>query len=114
MNLHLVQGADVKYGTLQESLAVAAWRKQQRIELLRTIAVVTASVNPDKAQSALNKLIEEMFPEVGAEREQAVEKALQIMEEERTKTYSIAPVGHGLTKGAFGKIQSIMRNKKRR
>lgn len=110
----MVQGVDVEYDTLQESLAIAAWRKQQRIELYRTIAVVTASVNPDKAQNALRKLIEEMFPEVGTEREQAVDKAMQIMEEERKKAYSVAAVGHGLNKGAFGKIQNIMRQKKRR
>ena len=114
MNLHLVQGADVEYGTLQESLAVAAWRKTQRIDLLRTIAVVTAAVNPDKAQNALQKLIEEMFPEVGAEREQAVDRAMEIMEEERKKTYHIAPVGHGLNKGTFGRIQNIMRQKRSR
>lgn len=110
----MVQGVKVEYDTLQESLAVAAWRKNQRIELLRTIATVTATVNPDKAQAALRKLIEEMFPEVGSEREEAVDRAMQIMEEERKKTYNIAPVGHGLNKGAFGKIQNIMRQKKRR
>jgi len=110
----LVQSVGVEYDTLQESLAIAAWRKNQRIELLRTIATVTAAVNPDKAQAALRKLIEEMFPEVGSEREEAVDRAMQIMEEERKKTYNIAPVGHGLNKGAFGKIQNIMRQKKRR
>jgi len=110
----LVQGVAVEYDTLQESLAIAAWRKNQRIELLRTIATVTATVNPDKAQSALRKLIEEMFPEVGSEREQAVDRAMQIMEEERKKTYNIAPVGHSLNKGAFGKIKNIMKQKRRR
>jgi hypothetical protein len=110
----LVQNVDLEYDSIQESLAIAAWRKQQRIDLYKTIATVTATVNPDKAQSALRKLIEEMFPEVGSEREDAVDKALVIMEEERKKTYNIAPVGHGLNKGAFGKIQSIMRQKKRR
>lgn len=110
----MVQGVAVEYDTLQESLAIAAWRKNQRIELLRTIATVTATVNPDKAQSALRKLIEEMFPEVGSEREQAVDRAMQIMEEERKKTYNIAPVGHSLNKGAFGKIKNIMKQKRRR
>ena len=110
----MVQGVGIEYDTLQESLAIAAWRKVQRIELYKTIATVTASVNPDKAQSALRKLVEEMFPEVGTERERAVDKAMEIMEEERKKTYNIAPVGHGLNKGAFGKIQNIMRQKKRR
>lgn len=113
MNLHLVQSAEVEYGTLQESLAIAAWRKNQRIELLRTIATVTAVVNPEKAQAALRRLIEEMFPEVGAEREEAVDRAMEIMEEERKKTYHIAPVGAGLNKGAFGRIQNILRQRKR-
>ena len=43
-----------------------------------------------------------------------LKRRMEIMEEERKKTYNIAPVGHGLNKGAFGKIQSIMRQKKRR
>jgi len=111
--LHLVQGTDVEYGSLREGLAIAAWRKQQRIELYRTIAVVTAAVNPDKAQGALRKLIEEMFPEVGKERDRAVEKAMEIMEAEKGKTYSIAPVGHSLDKGAFGRMKNVLKQKKR-
>jgi polyhydroxyalkanoate synthesis regulator phasin len=103
----------VEYGTLQESFAVAAWRKNQRIELLKTIAVVTGSVNPQQAQKALRNLIEEMFPEVAEDREKAVERALSIMEEEKKKTYAIAPVGHGLNKGAFGRIRNILKQKRR-
>lgn len=110
----MVQSAGVEYGTLQESLAIAAWRKSQRIELLRTIATVTAAVNPEKAQGALRKLIEEMFPEVGAERDQAVDKAMQIMEDERKKTYAIAQVGKGLDKGAFGRVRNILKQKQKR
>ena len=110
----MVQGVDVEYGTLQESLAIAAWRKMQRIELYKTIAVGTASINPEKASEALRKLIEEMFPEIGDERAEAVDRAMKIMEEERHKTYNVAAVGHGLSKGAFGKIQNIMRQKQRR
>ena len=93
-------------------MAIAAWRKQQRIELFKTIAQVTATVNPDKAQKALRNLVEEMFPEVAKEREQAVEKAMEIMEVERQKSYAVAPVGHGLDRGAFGRFRNILKNKK--
>lgn len=92
-------------------MAIVAWRKQQRIDLLKTIAQVTASVNPEKAQKALRNLVEEMFPEVAKEREMAVEKAMEIMEVERQKAYAIAPVGHGLDRGAFGRIRNILKNK---
>lgn len=91
-----------------------AWRKQQRIDLLKTIAQVTASVNPEKAQKALRNLIEEMFPEVAREREEAVDKAMQIMEVERKKSYAIAKVGHGLDRGAFGRFRNILKNKRGR
>jgi hypothetical protein len=111
--LHLVQGTDVEYGSLQEGLAIAAWRKQQRIDLYRTIAVCTASVNPEKAQGALRKLIEEMFPEVGKERERAVEKAMEIMEAEKAKSYSIVPVGQSLDKGSWGRMKNVLKQKKR-
>lgn len=112
MNLHLVQSANIEYGTLQESFAIAAWRKNQRIDLLRTIAIVTATVQPTQAQVALRRLIEEMFPEVAEDRDRAVDRALEIMEKERTKTYAVAPVGHGLNKGAFGRIRNILKQKR--
>ncbi|MBW2691016.1 MAG: hypothetical protein JRE57_00100 [Deltaproteobacteria bacterium] len=113
MNLHLVQGLDLEYGSLQEGLAIAAWRKQQRIELYRTIAVVTAAVNPEKAQASLRRLIEEQFPEVGQDREKAVDRALEIMEKEKTKTYSVAAVGHSLNKGPWARMQNILKQKRR-
>lgn len=113
MNLHLVQGAPIEYGTVQEGLAVHAWRKMQRIELYRTIATVTAAVNPESAQKALTNLIEEMFPEVAAEREQAVEQAMKIMEREKDKTYKVSAVGSSLGKGSSSKIQNIMKAKRR-
>lgn len=113
MNLHLIQSASVEYGTIQESLAIRAWRKQQRIELYRTIATVTATVNPEGAAKALRNLVEEMFPEVAAERERAVEKAMEIMEKEKDKSYKVTAVGSSLGKGSSEKIQNIMRQKRR-
>jgi hypothetical protein len=104
---------DVPYATLQESLAIAAWRKRQRIEMYRTIALVTASVNPGKAQGALNRLIEEMFPEVGKEREDAVDRAMEIMEEEKGKAYAVAPVGSSLNKGAWARMRNILKQRNR-
>jgi len=73
---------------------------------------VTGSVNPQQAQKALRNLIEEMFPEIADDREKAVEKALSIMEEEKQKTYAIAPVGHSLQKGSFGRLKNILKQKK--
>lgn len=93
------------------------WRKQQRIELLRTIAVVTASANPEKASAALNRLIEEMFPEVGKDRERAVERAMEIMEKEKNKNYAVAPVGESLRRGgsnSWARTQHILRTRRRR
>lgn len=90
-----------------------AWRKQQRIDLYKTIAICTATVNPEKAQAALKKLLEEMFPEVGAEREKAVDKAMEIMDQEKKKTYNVAAVGHSVNKGAFGRLRNIMKSKKK-
>jgi S-adenosylmethionine synthetase len=113
VNLHLIQGANVEYGTIQESIAIRAWRKQQRIELYKTIATVTATVNAENAQKALRNLVEEMFPEVAAERERAVEKAMEIMEKEKNKSYKVTAVGSSMGKGSSNKIQSIMRQRRR-
>ena len=72
-------------------------------------------MNPEKAQASLRRLIEEMFPEVASEREDAVERAMEIMEKEKAKAYSVAPVGQSLSKGgAFGKFQNILRNRRGR
>ena len=71
-------------------------------------------MNPDKAKNALQQLIEEMFPEVAKDRENAVDKAMEIMEKEKARTYSVAPAGHSLKKGPWGRIQNIMRSKGRR
>lgn len=114
INLRLVEGrTDLPYKSLQESLAILAWRKEQRVELLKTIAVVTAAVNPEKAQEALRKLIEEMFPEVAAERGKAVDRAMQIMEREKKRVYSIAPAGQSSKSTPFGRIQNILKKNRR-
>lgn len=114
VNLRLVHGSDLPYKSLQESLAIVAWRKQQRVELLRTIAVVTAAVNPEKAQEALRRLLEEQMPEVSKDRERAVERAMEIMETEKSRTYSVAAVGHSTKTAPFSRIQNILRQKRRR
>lgn len=105
---------DLPYESPQESLAIIAWKKKQRVELLKTIATVTASVNPEKAQEALNRLIEEMFPEVANERERAVDRAMEIMEEEKRHVYSVRPAGEPSQKAPFARIQNILRQKRRR
>ena len=74
---------------------------------------MTASVNPDKAADALRRLVEEMFPEVAKDRADAVDRAMEIMEKEKNRTYSVAPAGHSLKKGSWGKISNILRQKRR-
>lgn len=71
-------------------------------------------MNPERASRALNKLIEEMFPETAKERERAVEKAMEIMEREKQVVYSVAPVGSSLKDTPFGRIQGILKGKRRR
>lgn len=86
-----------------------AWKKQQRIKLLQTIAVVVANVNPDKAQKALGNLIEEMFPEQRFERARAVEKALKVMEEERNKVIAVTPINPTKKTGLIKKVNKVLR-----
>jgi len=102
----------VEYGSLEESLAIQAWKKRQRVELLRTIAVVTAQVNPERASQALHRLIEEMFPEHKIERERAVERALDLMAREKDRVYSVVPTDQ--KPGAFGKLKGLLGRRRRR
>lgn len=74
----------------------------------------TATVNPDRAQGALNRLIEETFPEVGKDRERAVEKALEIMDKEKDRAYSVSKMGESTRSGPWGRAQDILKNRRRR
>jgi hypothetical protein len=85
------------------------WKKQQRIQLLHTICGVVATVNPQKAKDALNNLIEEMFPEQKFEREQAVERALKIMEEERKKVIMFSPLHRRKPKGLIKRVNKVLK-----
>ena len=85
------------------------WRRRQRIDLLRTIALVVASVNPEKARQALNNLIEEQFPEQKFERNKAVEKALEIMKEERKKVFAVKPLYPSKSKGLVKKVNKVLK-----
>jgi hypothetical protein len=112
VNLRLVQGTDLPYGSLQESIAIHAMRKRERIDLYRTIALCTAAANPAQSQAAIRRLIEEQFPEVGREREDAVDRAMEIMEKEKEKSYAVAPVGGTLNKGGMGRLQNILKQRR--
>lgn len=72
----------------------------------------TASANPAQSQAAVRRLIEEQFPEVGREREDAVERAMEIMEKEKDKAYSVAPVGGSLKKGGMGRLSHILEQRR--
>ena len=89
-------------------MAIGAWRKLRRIELLKTIAVVTASVNPEQAQKALNNLIEEEYSEIKEERQKSVDKALIVMKEESKKPYYVQPLDEDKPKGLVKKIKDIV------
>jgi hypothetical protein len=77
---------------------------------LRTIAVVTASVNPEKAAEAMHRLIEEMFPEHRIEREKAVERALEIMKREQSRVYSVVPTD--VKPSALGKFRKLVQGRR--
>jgi hypothetical protein len=72
----------------------------------------TAAVNPTKAQSALRQLIEEMFPEVAQEREDAVAKALEIMEKEKDRAYKVQAADGGLKRTPFASFQRILKQRR--
>lgn len=81
---------------------------------MQTIAVCTATVNPEKAQQALNRLIEEQFPEVSKDRANAVERAMAIMEKEKDRAYAVTAMG-GKSKGnSWERAQHILRNKRKK
>ena len=74
--------------------------------------MVTASVNPEKASQALHRLIEEQFPEHQIERERAVERALDIMEREKTRVYSVVPTD--TNPSGLGRVRGILNKRRRR
>lgn len=76
--------------------------------------MVTATVNPERAQLALRRLMEEAFPEIAKDRDNAVERAMEIMEKEKEKAYSVAPVGSTVKGGkGWNKFRSILDRRRR-
>ena len=70
---------------------------------------MVAAVNPDKAQKALSDLIEEMFPEQKFERQKSVDRALEIMEEERKKVFSVSKKFPEKPKGLVRRINKVLK-----
>jgi hypothetical protein len=81
----------------------------RRIDLLRTIAIVTATVNAEQAQKALNNLIEEEYPEIKEERQKSVDRALKIMKDESNKPYYVRALDEEKPKGLVAKIRGIIK-----
>jgi hypothetical protein len=61
----------------------------------------------------LRKLIEEMFPEVAKERDKAIDKAMQIMEQEKDKAYNVQLVGGSMNRGPAGRMRDILKQKRK-
>lgn len=92
-------------------MAIAAWRKEQRVRMLQTIATVVAHTNPQKAQEALSNLLEEMFPEVAIDKKSQVERALAIMEKESKTVYVARPLDEKKNQGWVKKTQKALGSK---
>lgn len=56
------------------------FQKRQEIELLKTAALVTAVVNPEKVQKAFEDLQEKMFPFMEANRDRYIQEKMEIMD----------------------------------
>ena len=69
--------------------------------------------NPEKAMSALNRLIEEAFPEVAKDRARAIERAMEIMEKEKDRAYAVTPVGGPLKGNSWERARNILRSRRR-
>lgn len=67
-----------------------------------------ANTNPQKAQQAITNLIEEQFPEQKFERSKAVERALEIMEKERKKVFSVSPLHPRRPRGLIRRVNKVL------
>lgn len=74
----------------------------------------TATVNPERAQGALNRLIEEAFPEVAKDRTNAVDKAMEIMDREKDRSYEVTQVGSSTRASPWSRTRDILSNRRRR
>lgn len=69
-------------------------------------------MNPEKAQKAMNDLLEEMFPEVAQDRQKAVDRALDIMKKESSKVYIARAVDEREQKGWIKKANAVLRQRR--
>lgn len=80
---------------VEEQILIAAFQKRQRIEVMKTRALITAAINPDKAYDAFMAYMGMALPEYAIMREEADKKLLRTIHGETGKVFVLEGAGEG-------------------
>lgn len=84
-----LKGVDVKYNSLREAYLIQALRKQDKIEFKKALSMIVA-MNGGEAQKAVEKYMNEAFPELQEQREEFVEQNKEILAHEAGKEIDLS------------------------
>lgn len=90
---------------IEEALLISAFKKRQQIEMLKTRAIIAATVNPEKAHEAFMEYMRALMPEYDAMRDKMDEHLAGTFDREHNKAFVIS----GTRKG-FGAMEIDVEN----
>lgn len=82
----------LEYGSLQEAVAILAFKKRRQIDLLKTLVIAAASIGDlESTKKYYAQLIEEAEPEYKEIRKRRDEENVKILNQEASKEYVVKP-----------------------
>jgi len=82
---------------LEEEILIATFNRRQRIEVMKTKALMTAMLNPDEAQKAFDVYLDMALPEYATMRESADDKLSRTFDSEVGKAFVLNPSQGGFS-----------------
>lgn len=73
-----------------EAYYIAALRKQDKINIKRTLALIYSNVNKNSLKEAMGDYIEEMLPEISKERKDFIKQGQRILNNEAGKEIDLS------------------------
>lgn len=90
------RGVDLqKFSPFQEAVLYAYYARERRIELQKTVALISAIINPQKAQETVKDLIEELFPESETQKTDDVKRMVAAAKQFEKESLSVEVTPEG-------------------
>jgi len=84
------------FGSQEEYLLIAAWRKRQSIEIRKFLALATAASNPKKAAETFEEIVSMEFPEVVENKKNKEEMQIETLKDEANYFFRLSQGKRGV------------------